>query len=968
MKKTYVSLLTALLLLVCTVFSLSACTGMGGGGDAGGSGEGGGGESVTIYEGQTYYDAGTKVVFLTDGRSSSQAASEALMSKIDRIAADGYKPVVGSVSDAPADCEIIVGYVPERDASKRAYELLARIESISPLQEARYLIYANSGTIAIAYDENYYSSIQVVDYAVDTFIGKYIGSGKIILINQGVVMSGTENLIDLQSVIDNEKLNDMWAEVQKKLSKETYLGLRGYYGMFRDNITDWFANLYDPGLGGFYATSSGRDEVNIFPDIESTYAVFQFIVESGMVDDLEGGIAANLPKIVKSQLIWYAKSLQDENGYFYITQFEKDYLDNEAMERRESDLVCAEKLLNLLGSAPTYTTPHNVVGDGVTADQYWATTGYDESLKPKVPVFVEIPEEDEETEGEGEGEDEGNVTASLSGSVVTAVSKAVAAADDTFTSIVNVNDYLGTHGKFNNYVKKINFKDDPITGMKQVMYDLAAIKAKSDAKGPFISEEGTPDDEKPGYEGKTYMNILFDNIAGMVNEKGLYGTEYMRDTSEQTVGCELVNAYAFDEILTFFNTQGVYFKNAAIAARGMLECLGGFEYTENIVTAYELWTILDKLNTNVAKYATAAEKEAYDAAYKAAVDELGNKACFGTYNRQSSFQKLSGGFGYIMDGCITTGTAGLVISTGEENEGSLGALSYVVTDLTKLICKNFNIDYVPTYTESDWLRFIDGMLELDPVIKYDRDLYKEPPITIFDFEDYPAKYFAVTTGGAEFKADLVDVNKFGADDMALYVNKLTAGSQVKVLCNDALIQDPAATMTVFNFDVMMTNMGAKSQMEISIMNASYTSHADKPILFLLQHRGTKNGDTITLMPYNNRKTEAQIDLKPKVGEWFNVRVELYEGTKETYRVKYYINNELVYTTNGKMGDNIVAGVTPLPMAEQINNATIALNSDLVGEFYFDNIYLHQTTQKLDDATVGIPAEYQAYLDSLKTPE
>ena len=97
MKKTYVSLLTALLLLVCMVFTMSACAGTGGNG---GEGTGGGGASVEIKEGQTYYDAGTKVVFLTDGRTSSLNASGVIMSALESMAADGFKPAIGSASNA----------------------------------------------------------------------------------------------------------------------------------------------------------------------------------------------------------------------------------------------------------------------------------------------------------------------------------------------------------------------------------------------------------------------------------------------------------------------------------------------------------------------------------------------------------------------------------------------------------------------------------------------------------------------------------------------------------------------------------------------------------------------------------------------------------------------------------------------------------------------------------------------------
>ena len=964
MKKTYVSLLTALLLLVCMVFTMSACAGTGGNG---GEGTGGGGASVEIKEGQTYYDAGTKVVFLTDGRTSSLNASGVIMSALESMAADGFKPAIGSASNAATSYEIIVGYVPERAASVKAYELLDRIDSDSPLTEARYLVYANNGTVAFAYDENYYSEIQVIDYIANDFINRYIAGKTSVLVEPGTVDSGVMDLIKEQSLIDKDMVKDLWDQVKEKYGNQAYLGMYSYYEMFSsNNITGWFANLYDPGLGGFYATATGRDEVNIFTDIQSTAEILQFIIESGMADGLEGGIAGNLPNIVKCQLIWYAKSIQDENGYFYMTQLGKEVLDNEdddeALERRESDLAYAESLLQILGAAPTYDTPNGVKGDGISADEYWTSTGYHESLKPEKPVFDEIPDEEEGEEGtEGEGE----VTASLSTSVAAAVSKAVGAADDDFVSLVDVSKHLDTHGNFNKYLKKLDFGGNPIGSAKQVAYDYYDIKEASEEVGPYKSPAGVADDEKPSYEGKTFVDMLFDSLASMINDEGLYGTRYKNDTSDQTIGAEMENAFAFGEVISFYNEVGAYFKSAPKSAVGLLKCLGGFENVTDIMQVSQLWTILGDLVDNVEKYASAEEKDAFYQAYTAAVNdvEIGRNAFFQTQSRQSMYTKIDGGFGFIPDGCNTTGAAGLVIGTGEENEAEVGAVKYAGPLVAKAMCRALGVDYIPIYTETDWLEFIDALLQIDPVIKYDRDLYKEPPITVFDFNDIPAKFFSVQSG-VDYKMDIVEVERYGDLDKVLYINKLAAGTQTVVKCTDALVQNPAATMTFFSFDVLMTKMGAQSQMEISVTTQDGTSHADKPILFLLQHKGTKNGSDIAIHPYNNRKGEGEIIIKPKVGEWFNVRVEFYEGTLDTVRTKYYINDELVYVTNGLMGDNIIGGYTALPAAEKVNYASIAMNSALTGEFYIDNVMLTQTTTLYDDTPLGIPEAYQQYLDSL----
>jgi hypothetical protein len=209
--------------------------------------------------------------------------------------------------------------------------------------------------------------------------------------------------------------------------------------------------------------------------------------------------------------------------------------------------------------------------------------------------------------------------------------------------------------------------------------------------------------------------------------------------------------------------------------------------------------------------------------------------------------------------------------------------------------------------------------------------------------------------------EIVEVEKYGVMDNVLYISKPQAGIQSSVICGDALIKNSAATMTEFSMDLMMTDMGPASQMEVSITNASATSHSDKPILFLIQQvqnadGAVPDGSDIQIVPYHNRKAEKFITIKPKVGEWFNLRVEYYEGTLDSVRIKYYIDDELIYTTNAIMGDNVVSGLTPIPTAENINYASISMNQALVGQFYMDNITLRQTTVQLQDGTLGVPAK------------
>ena len=128
----------------------------------------------------------------------------------------------------------------------------------------------------------------------------------------------------------------------------------------------WIANLYDPAIGGFYYSESGRDNDGFLPDLESTRQAISWIRTMG-TPEIFGDYKDIYPEWMQKQVIRFVKERQDKNGYFYHPQWPRELTDSKP-HRRGRDLNWACQLREWFGDAPTYDTPNGVRGNGLLWD------------------------------------------------------------------------------------------------------------------------------------------------------------------------------------------------------------------------------------------------------------------------------------------------------------------------------------------------------------------------------------------------------------------------------------------------------------------------------------------------------------------------------------------------------------------------------------------------------------------------
>ena len=198
-------------------------------------------------------------------------------------------------------------------------------------------------------------------------------------------------LMDTKILIQREKdaefIRQKWRELEKNLTaemgvsqaKEIVAALKELYTVYSKDVVDWYANLYDPKVGGFYYSNSARENEGFLPDIESTSFALGSFKGLGMAGKFGNDIFAALPPYMKTQVGSFIKGLQDPNGYFYHPQWGKEMTDRHK-PRLGRDLTLAMRIFEWCGISPTYDTPTGVKGDGLLND------GTPAPVQPNPPV------------------------------------------------------------------------------------------------------------------------------------------------------------------------------------------------------------------------------------------------------------------------------------------------------------------------------------------------------------------------------------------------------------------------------------------------------------------------------------------------------------------------------------------------------------------------------------------------------
>ncbi len=492
---------------------------------------------------------------------------------------------------------------------------------------------------------------------------------------------------------------------------------RKLYTLFDSKLVDWSATLYDKGHGAYYTSSVGRDTEGFLPDVESTVQMLRFLDSSGLMRGFGNDWRLGLPDWMKQQMVYYAKSLQDESGFFYYANWAKETAD-ELISRRARDVGWCTNLMKELGELPVYEAPNGTPGGGSTPEEYWV--GLNTELEPpagaKALYEMKLKQR-----------------ASMSAAAVEAAAERAKASTAYLQSHTAFVDYLDTR---------------LIPGMKQNPYfygneigeTFQQVRTMTAKLGAYKFKESDGERYRV-FDGMFLSDILIHELDEAINpETALWGD--LRPS--KPTGKEFLFTNGFMKGMAAYNGLKYSYPEKYLlkVANTLMDALLGDEpSTGNICEVYNVWVAVCRLVENLQYVKNEDTKAKVREAIRSVLIEKAPEAILNSFKKQSGYKKADGGFGH----CYHRGTPdhqGLPIST-TENAGDVDATCICSSGMVRVMFEALGLTKVPILMHSDYMRYINILENLRPVQKF------KTQNPLIDFED-GRNHSAFTRGGATF--------------------------------------------------------------------------------------------------------------------------------------------------------------------------------------------------------------------------
>lgn len=155
------------------------------------------------------------------------------------------------------------------------------------------------------------------------------------------------------------------------------------------------------------------------------------------------------------------------------------------------------------------------------------------------------------------------------------------------------------------------------------------------------------------------------------------------------------------------------------------------------------------------------------------------------------------------------------------------------------------------------------------------------------------------------------------------------------------VKNADANATVFEADMLIEYISGNATVQVMLMKDSAISMCRTSFTV---EAATKR---LIFNSFNGFGETESAMTTAKAGEWFKVRIEYYEGNKDTVKIKTYVNDILVSVSDKYYHANTDYVV----QAEQSEMAFVAPNYNFVGKVYVDNLSYKQLVKEYKEETV-----------------
>lgn len=851
----------------------------------------------------------TQVYVFTDNACSE----EEVYAVEDCLVNEGYEPKMASGEENYA-LEIIIGKIENKDASKRAYTLLERIEK-EDYFDSRYLVYSDgNGSIAIAFDRYTENYVEVSSFdEVIAIINYYINNGTLFSSEKGVLGSGKINLVEKQRKIDDAILEEQWNKVFEAAGGDANAemiveSLKNHYSIYTDNMIAWLADLYDPIAGGFYYSNSGRNTEGYLADIETTSQVLDILKASGMISFADNDIKKALPEHLRNGIIKFIKSRQDPNGYFYHPQWTHEMVDA-APSRRARDLSKGISTLKSLGALPTYPNPLGSDYDGIDAD--------------------------------------GNVVIGVSSAITTPLRKStVSSVSKVIPTATTIPQHMVNDVTFKEWLAKFDLNGDSYTVGNDIAAQTGQIIARDkqlikEEKNYLLSQILIDWFNANCYESTGHWNSIadYEGTNGLLKISAAYleiaksglGVEAMLPYPEQTM-VSLVDALRTEEY-------------------ARTDCYA-YNVWYSICNLFELIKISDPVrgaefvkSNRAMLLSYVTEKVSYEGQQLNAIEI--------TTRKTANFKKIDGSFSQTAASSAPT-AQGLPVAVPNTNEGDVNATTLSSTGITSRMFAALGLPMPDIFTHADAMVFFNRIENLGAIIK-DVEHFENTGELGFDDLEIGEEPSTITNNSVADATLTIGTDPTDKTNKVLHLSKLNSSS-VGVAQIDFGTTERIDNYNAFVFEADMMFDFADDENFLSNYFYLKLGTSRETFGYYLIFSPSRTG-TIRYQDSSNStngiKSPDLVDTGIGQGEWFNLKVEYYIGDQNTTRIFIYINGGLSYVSNNFYGPKTTdpAGTEYEPLSV-FTTARLHTDKSYLGDIYFDNFNLYQANKTMPKLELG----------------
>ena len=263
-----------------------------------------------------------------------------------------------------AGCEIAIGDTSREITAIAKAELTSLLEKKKPELLADgiaeeditgFLVYSDGESVAVVWKD-----FQIAPKAIGYFV-KALATAD----GKGVLYSDLFSIMDYLTEHEKELYAKKWAELEahipEKYRADIIKELRTLNSLRDHDAAKWIASLYDPEIGAWYISGSARDTEGFLPDIETTFYALSLVGYTGMAEMFDGEdymekFTKAYPKDILDKVGEWMYNLQDPDGYFYVPQWPKEFIEERGCQIRITrDVGTAKRVLAALGITPKYS-------------------------------------------------------------------------------------------------------------------------------------------------------------------------------------------------------------------------------------------------------------------------------------------------------------------------------------------------------------------------------------------------------------------------------------------------------------------------------------------------------------------------------------------------------------------------------------------------------------------------------------